>query len=45
MLIFEKGEEEHRKAMKEMSLLMSNPSDMKNWYESKKKEFEMLPED
>ncbi len=45
MEMFEKGDEEHLKAMNEMSMLMSDPVAMKNWYESIKKEFELLPED
>jgi len=45
MEMYENGNEEHINAMKEMSLLMHNPDDMRKWYESKKNEFEMLPEE
>ena len=45
MEMFEKGDEEHIKAMKEMMELREDPKTMKEWMESKKKEFNALPED
>jgi len=45
MEMYEKGDEEHIKAMKEMKELMNDPDAMKEWIESKKKEFDALPED
>lgn len=43
--MYQKGDEKHLKAMKEMKKLMNNPKDMKEWFERKRKEFELLPED
>ena len=43
MEMFQKGDETHLKAMKEMQQLMQSPDDMKAWFESKKKEFDNLP--
>jgi len=43
MEMFGKNDETHIKAMKEMTELMTNPAAMKEWFESKKKEFEALP--
>ena len=43
--MYEKGDEEHIKVMKEMGELMKDPKAMKEWMESKKKEFDALPED
>jgi predicted small metal-binding protein len=43
--MFQKGEEEHLKAMDEMSALMEKPDALMEWFESKKKEFDALPED
>jgi len=34
----------HLEAMQKMGALMQNPDDMKNWFESKRKDFEALPE-
>jgi hypothetical protein len=34
----------HLEAMQEMKNLMQNPGDMEKWYESKRQEFEALPE-
>ena len=39
-----KNDEAHLKAMNEMQDLMQNPETMKVWFESKKKEFESMPE-
>jgi len=45
MEMFQQGDEEHLKAMDEMQDLMKNPDAMKDWFESKRKEFDALPED
>lgn len=45
MEMFQKGDEKHLKAMNEMQQLMQNPEAMKEWFESKKREFDELPED
>jgi hypothetical protein len=34
----------HLDAMQKMQELMKNPEDMNNWFESKRREFEALPE-
>jgi len=45
MEMFQQGDEEHLKAMNDMQDLMKNPDAMKEWFESKRKEFDALPED
>lgn len=45
MEMYEKGDEEHINVMKEMMKLMKDPEAMKEWMESKKKQFDELPED
>jgi hypothetical protein len=45
MEMFQKGDEAHLKAMNEMMSLMKNPDAMKVWFDSKRKEFDALPED
>jgi hypothetical protein len=45
MEMFQKGDENHLKAMKEMQELMKTPVAMKEWFEDKRKEFDALPED
>ena len=45
MEMFQQGDEEHLKAMNEMNDLMKNPDAMKEWFETKRKEFDILPED
>lgn len=45
MEMFQKQDEMHLKAMSEIQKLMQQPDAMKEWFESKKKEFEALPED
>ena len=45
MEMFQKKDEAHLKAMSEMQELMQKPEEMKNWFESKRKEFDALPED
>jgi hypothetical protein len=44
MEMFQKSDEAHLKAMDEMQDLMKNPDAMKEWFESKRKEFDALPE-
>lgn len=43
MEMFQKGDEDHLKAMNQMQDLMQNPQAMQEWFESKRKEFEELP--
>jgi hypothetical protein len=45
MEMYEKGDEEHIEVMKEIKELMNDPDAMKEWIESKQKEFDALPED
>jgi predicted small metal-binding protein len=45
MEMFKKKNEAHHRAMSEMQVMMQNPETIKLWYESKKKEFDALPED
>lgn len=45
MEMFQKNDEAHLKAMNEMQELIQKPEAMKDWFESKKKEFDALPED
>ncbi len=45
MEMFQQGDEEHLKAMNEMQDLMKNPDAMKEWFESKRKEFDALQEE
>ena len=40
--MYKKGDEKHIKVMKEMMVLMKNPSAMKKWMENKEKEFNGL---
>lgn len=42
--MFQKKDAAHLKAMNEMQELMKKPEAMKQWFENKKKEFEVLPE-
>jgi predicted small metal-binding protein len=44
MEMFQKADEAHLKAMNEMRELMMKPDAMKEWFESKRKEFNALPE-
>jgi len=44
MEMFQKGDEAHLKAMNEMQELMKSPEAMKEWFETKRKEFDALPE-
>ncbi len=43
MEMFQKKDAAHLKAMNDMQELMQKPAAMKEWFESKKKEFEALP--
>ena len=45
MEMYEKGEAEHIKVMQEMMELMKDPKAMKEWFESKQREFVALPEE
>lgn len=42
--MFHAGDELHLKAMGEMKQLMQSPQEMQAWFESKRKEFDALPE-
>ena len=44
MEMFQKNDEVHLKAMNEMQQLMQKPEAMEEWFESKRKEFELLPD-
>ena len=44
MEMFQTKDEAHLKAMDDMQQLMQKPEAMKDWFESKRKEFEALPE-
>lgn len=43
--MFQKGDEVHLEAMNEIQKMMQKPDAMKQWIESKRKEFEALPDD
>jgi len=43
--MFQKGDSEHIIAMNEMMELMESPQAMNAWFESKKKQFDQLPEE
>lgn len=45
MEMFQQQDAPHLEAMQKMQALMKNPEAMNNWFESKRKEFEDLPED
>ena len=44
MEMIQKGDKEHIDAMHEMQKLMRSSDSMKEWMESKRKEFEVLPD-
>ena len=44
MEMHKKNDSDHLEAMQKMQQLMKSPEDMNNWFESKRKEFEALPE-
>ena len=43
MEMYQKGDQEHLKAMSDMQELMKSPNKMNEWFENKRKEFESLP--
>ena len=45
MAMFKKGDAAHLQAMEKMQQLMQNPQAMQDWFDSKKQEFNALPED
>jgi hypothetical protein len=45
MEMFQKNDEAHLSAMNEMQQLMQKPEAMQAWFESKRNEFEAMPED
>ena len=45
MEMYQKGDEAHLAAMKEMQELMRSPESMQAWFEKKRHEFDALPED
>lgn len=44
MEMFQKGDKDHLAAMNKMKALMQTPDAMKEWFETKRKEFDALPE-
>ena len=44
MEMFQKGDESHLEAMNKMQELMQSPDAMKEWFESKRKVFDALPD-
>jgi Flp pilus assembly CpaF family ATPase len=44
MKMFQKKDEAHLNAMSKMQELMKSPEDMEKWFESKREEFEALPD-
>ncbi len=44
MEMFQKRDEAHLKAMNDMQALMQKPEAMAEWFESKRKEFDALPD-
>lgn len=45
MDMHQKQDAAHLKAMQKMQQLMQEPEEMNKWYESKRREFDALPED
>ena len=45
MEMFQKGDEAHLAVMKKMGEMMKDPGAMQEWMDSRRKEFEALPED
>lgn len=45
MEMFQKNDEAHLKAMDKMRSLMQDSEAMKTWFDTKRREFESLPED
>jgi predicted component of type VI protein secretion system len=44
MEMFQKVDKDHLEAMNKMKELMQTPDAMKDWFETKRKEFDALPE-
>ena len=44
MEMFQKGDKDHLEAMNKMKELMNTPGAMNIWFDSKRKEFDALPE-
>jgi predicted small metal-binding protein len=44
MEMFQKGDKDHLEAMNEMKQLMKTPDSMKQWFETRRQEFDALPE-
>ncbi len=44
MEMFQKEDSAHLEAMNKMQELMKSPGEMEKWFESKRKEFEALPD-
>ena len=44
MEMFQKQDEAHLNAMNKIQELMKSPGEMEKWFESKRKEFEALPD-
>ena len=44
MEMFQKGDDEHLKAINDMKELMKNPGAMKAWFDDKKNTFDALPD-
>ena len=42
MEMLKSGDQAHRDAMREMQELMETPTDMREWFESKRREFDAL---
>ena len=42
--MYQKGDKPHIEAMAQMQKLIQSPNDMNNWFQTKQKEFENLPE-
>lgn len=45
MAMFQQGDAAHLKAMEEMKSLMSDPTAMQKWFDSKRAMFEAMPDD
>lgn len=45
MEMFQAGDKAHLEAMQEMQSMMKSPDSMKQWMESKRNEFNALPDD
>lgn len=44
MEMFQKKDEQHLAAMQAIQKMLQNPAEMQSWFESKKAEFESLPD-